>query len=62
MLLGIIFGLLFGWPFIERKLTNDNVTHNLLQLPRDAPTRTSLGPWQSPSTSSSPLPATTSSR
>jgi len=43
MLLGVIFGLLFGWPFIERKLTKDNVTHNLLQRPRDAPTRTSLG-------------------
>jgi len=43
MLLGVMFALLFGWPFIERKLTKDNVTHNLLQRPRDAPTRTSLG-------------------
>jgi len=43
MLRGVMFALLFGWPFIERKLTKDNVTHNLLQRPRDAPTRTSLG-------------------
>ena len=43
MLLGVMFALLFTWPFLERKLTKDTVSHNLLQRPRDAPTRTSLG-------------------
>jgi len=31
------------YPAIERKLTGDNALHNLLQRPRDAPVRTSLG-------------------
>ncbi|MBA2323252.1 MAG: cytochrome bc complex cytochrome b subunit, partial [Pseudonocardiales bacterium] len=41
--LPIIIGLLAGYPAIERKFTKDNALHNLLQRPRDAPVRTSLG-------------------
>ncbi len=40
---GIMFGLAFAYPGIERKLTKDNATHNLLQRPRDVPVRTGLG-------------------
>jgi ubiquinol-cytochrome c reductase cytochrome b subunit len=40
---GIIFTLLLAYPLIERKLTGDTATHNLLQRPRDVPVRTSLG-------------------
>ena len=32
-----------GTVVIERKLTNDNAAHNLLQRPRDVPVRTGLG-------------------
>ncbi|WIY06907.1 cytochrome bc complex cytochrome b subunit [Amycolatopsis mongoliensis] len=39
----ILFGLLLGYPFIERKLSKDTAHHNLLQRPRDAPVRTALG-------------------
>lgn len=42
VLLPFILGLIF-YPMIERKLTGDNAHHNLLQRPRDAPVRTSLG-------------------
>jgi ubiquinol-cytochrome c reductase cytochrome b subunit len=40
---GIMFTLAFAYPAIERKLTKDNASHNLLQRPRDVPVRTSLG-------------------
>jgi ubiquinol-cytochrome c reductase cytochrome b subunit len=40
---GIMFGLAFAYPAIERKLTKDNAFHNLLQRPRDVPVRTGLG-------------------
>ncbi|MDG3011942.1 cytochrome bc complex cytochrome b subunit [Rhodococcus sp. D2-41] len=43
LILGIVFALLFTYPFIEAKLTKDNVHHNILQRPRDNPVRTSLG-------------------
>ncbi|AIJ25214.1 cytochrome bc1 complex cytochrome b subunit [Amycolatopsis methanolica] len=39
----ILFALLIGYPFIERKLSGDTAHHNLLQRPRDAPVRTSIG-------------------
>ena len=39
----ILFALLIGYPFIERKLSKDTAHHNLLQRPRDAPVRTSIG-------------------
>jgi ubiquinol-cytochrome c reductase cytochrome b subunit len=39
----VFFGLMFGWPFIERRLTGDRDAHNLLDRPRDAPLRTGVG-------------------
>lgn len=41
--MGLLFGLLIVYPFLERKLSKDTAHHNLLQRPRDAPVRTSLG-------------------
>jgi len=39
----ILFALLIGYPFLERKLSGDTAHHNILQRPRDAPVRTSIG-------------------
>ncbi|MET7995702.1 cytochrome bc complex cytochrome b subunit [Amycolatopsis sp. NPDC005232] len=42
--MGLLITLLTVYPWIESKLTKDKVQHhNLLQRPRDAPVRTSLG-------------------
>lgn len=41
--LGVLFTLLVIYPFLERKMSKDIAHHNLLQRPRDAPVRTSLG-------------------
>jgi ubiquinol-cytochrome c reductase cytochrome b subunit len=41
--LGLIITVLLMYPFIERRLTKDFASHNLLQRPRDVPVRTSLG-------------------
>lgn len=43
MIMGIVFGLLIAWPWIEKKITGDNAHHNLLQRPRDVPVRTAVG-------------------
>ena len=43
LLLGILVGLLFLYPWIEQKMTGDKAHHNLLQRPRDVPTRTAIG-------------------
>jgi ubiquinol-cytochrome c reductase cytochrome b subunit len=40
---GITFGVLYAWPFLERRFTRDSQPHNLLDRPRDAPVRTALG-------------------
>jgi ubiquinol-cytochrome c reductase cytochrome b subunit len=40
---GIMFTVLALYPVIERKLTGDTASHNLLQRPRDVPVRTALG-------------------
>jgi len=40
---GITFGLLYVWPFLERRLTGDTAEHQLLDRPREHPARTSLG-------------------
>lgn len=40
---GIIFTLLFAWPWIERWVTKDNTEHHLLDRPRNAPGRTAVG-------------------
>ena len=41
--MGLIFTLLIAYPFLEKKLAKDDAHHNLLQRPRDAPTRTAIG-------------------
>lgn len=41
--MGLVFMLLGAYPFIEKKLSGDDAHHNLLQRPRDAPTRTAVG-------------------
>ncbi len=38
-----VFGVLFAWPSIERKLTRDARRHDLLDRPRDRPIRTAIG-------------------
>jgi ubiquinol-cytochrome c reductase cytochrome b subunit len=40
---GIVFGLLYAWPFLERRLTGDRSEHNLLDRPRERPVRTAFG-------------------
>ena len=40
---GVTFGLLYLWPFLERKLTGDRGEHHLLDRPSERPARTSLG-------------------
>lgn len=43
IMLLVLVVLLVTYPFIEQKLTGDDLHHNLLQRPRDVPVRTSLG-------------------
>jgi ubiquinol-cytochrome c reductase cytochrome b subunit len=43
LVMGLVFGLLTLYPFLEKKFTGDTAHHNLLQRPRDAPTRTAIG-------------------
>ena len=40
---GLIFGIMFAWPWIDKKIYNDYATHNLLDRPRDKPFRTGFG-------------------
>jgi ubiquinol-cytochrome c reductase cytochrome b subunit len=40
---GVLFTLLAVYPWVEAKLTGDKEFHNLLERPRDNPTRTGLG-------------------
>jgi ubiquinol-cytochrome c reductase cytochrome b subunit len=40
---GALFGFLYLWPFLERRLTGDTASHNLLDRPRQAPGRTAVG-------------------
>jgi ubiquinol-cytochrome c reductase cytochrome b subunit len=39
----VLFGLLYLWPTIERRVTGDRAIHNLLDRPRDNPWRTAVG-------------------
>jgi ubiquinol-cytochrome c reductase cytochrome b subunit len=39
----VVFGVLFAWPALERRVTGDYAFHNLLDRPRDAPWRTAIG-------------------
>lgn len=43
LLPGIVFGVLFLWPFIEPNLTRDYAEHQLLDRPSQHPWRTSFG-------------------
>jgi ubiquinol-cytochrome c reductase cytochrome b subunit len=43
LLPGIVFGIMFFWPAIERRLTGDREPHHLLNFPRDVPWRTAFG-------------------
>ena len=43
ILMGILYTALGAWPFLEAWLTGDKRQHNLLDRPRNAPTRTALG-------------------
>jgi ubiquinol-cytochrome c reductase cytochrome b subunit len=39
----VVFGILFLWPWAERRATGDRGWHNLLERPRDNPWRTAIG-------------------
>ncbi|HIV57433.1 MAG TPA: cytochrome bc complex cytochrome b subunit [Candidatus Stackebrandtia faecavium] len=41
--MGVAFTVPILYPFIERRFTKDNTHHNLLERPRDNPTRTAVG-------------------
>ena len=43
VIMGVVFLLLFSYPFLEKKFSGDNAHHNLLQRPRDVPVRTGIG-------------------
>jgi ubiquinol-cytochrome c reductase cytochrome b subunit len=38
-----VFGFLYAWPTIERRVTGDDAFHNLLDRPREVPWRTATG-------------------
>ena len=40
VIMGLVFILLIVYPFLEKKFTEDDAHHNLLQRPRDVPVRT----------------------
>jgi len=42
-LMGVLFGVLGAYPFVEQWATGDRRDHHLLQRPRNAPTRTAFG-------------------
>jgi ubiquinol-cytochrome c reductase cytochrome b subunit len=39
----LVFALLYAWPALERRFTRDYARHDLLDRPRDHPTRTAAG-------------------
>jgi ubiquinol-cytochrome c reductase cytochrome b subunit len=39
----VVFGFLYAWPAIERRVTGDHARHELLDRPRDNPWRTAVG-------------------
>jgi ubiquinol-cytochrome c reductase cytochrome b subunit len=40
---GVVFTLMYLWPWIDKKIYNDYGSHNLLDRPRDKPFRTGVG-------------------
>jgi len=39
----VVFAVLYSWPALERRFTGDRRRHDLLDRPRDRPTRTAIG-------------------
>ncbi len=39
----VIFGLMYAWPWIERRITGDAREHNILDRPREVPWRSAIG-------------------
>lgn len=39
----IVFGVMYMWPWLERRITGDRAVHHLLERPRDRPLRTAAG-------------------
>ncbi len=40
---GLVFTIMYAWPWIDKKIYNDYGPHNLLDRPRDKPFRTGIG-------------------
>jgi ubiquinol-cytochrome c reductase cytochrome b subunit len=40
---GVIFLVIFLWPWIDRRLTHDRTEHHVLQNPREKPLRVAIG-------------------
>ncbi|HET8561719.1 MAG TPA: ubiquinol-cytochrome c reductase cytochrome b subunit [Marmoricola sp.] len=43
LLPGVVFGLLYAWPFIDRRLTGDRGTHHVAAAPTSSPRRFTVG-------------------
>ncbi|MGW4774619.1 cytochrome bc1 complex cytochrome b subunit [Nocardia sp. NPDC004278] len=43
VIMGLVFAVLYAYPWIEKRLSGDTAHHNLLQRPRDVPVRTGIG-------------------
>ena len=43
LLPGIVFTVIYAWPWIDKRVFSDYGAHNLLDRPRDKPLRTALG-------------------
>ena len=39
----MVFATLYAWPVVERRLSGDRATHNILERPSDNPWRTAFG-------------------
>ncbi|HWF73787.1 MAG TPA: ubiquinol-cytochrome c reductase cytochrome b subunit [Solirubrobacteraceae bacterium] len=39
----VVFGVMYTWPALERRITGDHRLHHLLDRPRDRPIRTAVG-------------------
>ena len=40
---GIVFTVIYAWPWIDKRIYSDYGQHNLLDRPRDKPLRTAMG-------------------
>jgi ubiquinol-cytochrome c reductase cytochrome b subunit len=39
----VVFGAMYAWPWLERRVTGDRASHHLLERPRDRPLQTATG-------------------